>query len=162
MNVELITRYVKLLLFFVILWVLLWVYNNYGYRKIAGTEMEPEMNKDSFSLIQPKVRFPAQLRRDDVVAWNYTEGGWNQNEFAGRVVALPGDRVKMVKGTVEVNNAPIRDDSAATQRTSDDFEEIIVPRDTVFVLCNNRKVSEKLDSRGIGPISGWTIVGKLR
>ena len=52
--------------------------------------------------------------------------------------------------------------SEQLQRLGEDYAEIVVPRGTVFVLCDNRSASKSLDSRTLGPIGAWAIVGKLR
>jgi signal peptidase I len=163
MTVELITRYAKLLIFFAIIWVGIWAYNNHGCRKIEGPEMEPAISPESFKWVAPTVYRPDQLQRDDFIIYKYVQAGKQQQSFAARVVGLPGDKVRIVKGEVFVNEDRIRDDYVhAGQRSADSLEEMIVPRDTVFVLCDNRNRYALFDSRGIGPVGMWAILGKIR
>ena len=83
-----------------------------------------------------------------------------RRKVTARVIGLPGDRVKIVKGEVLVNNSkaggPVDKKAAA-----ETYAEIIVPRNTVFVLCDNRG-QKTLDSRALVPIGSWAILGKLR
>lgn len=163
MTIELITRYVKLLIFFAIIWVGIFFYNTHGCRKVEGAEMEPAVGRDSFKRIAPKVRRPEQLNHEDVIFYEYVHPGRSQRVFAGRVVGLPGDKVRIVKGEVYVNGDKIRSDYVGgSQRTNEDFQDLIVPKDTVFVLCDNRRAGIPLDSRGIGPVGAWAILGKIR
>ena len=53
---EIIIRYVKLALYFVVAWVLIWVWNTYNFPKVEGKEMEPFIPRDSFKVTLPKVR----------------------------------------------------------------------------------------------------------
>jgi hypothetical protein len=58
-----------------------------------------------------------------------------------------------------VNNEKV---GAGDKKAGEDYAEIIVPRNTVYALCDNRNASKNIDSRTLGPIGYWAIVGKLR
>ena len=58
-------------------------------------------------------------------------------------MGLPGDRVKMVKGDVFVNGE--KAGVTTDKKVVEDYAEIIVPRNTIFTLCDNRGASK-----------GWT------
>lgn len=162
MNTEVVIRYLKLLIYFAILWGGIWAWNNYSLRKVEGAEMEPSIMRDSFKWMNPKSHFPADLRRDDIISWDYVRMDKGQRTFSGRVVGLPGDKVQIIKGEVRVNGQAQRQDFVIPQsRTAEDYEEVIVPRDTVFVMCDNRKQFLVSDSRGIGPVGMWAIAGRF-
>ena len=159
MTVELITRYVKILIGFVLVWGALWFFNNFGCNRIEGNEMVPTLEAEKTVFIDPKTRHPDDLKRDDIVQYS-CEVKSALRKVTARVIGLPGDRVRIVKGEVLVNNSkaggPV-DKKAAVEN----YAEIIVPRNTVFVLCDNRG-QKTLDSRALGPIGYWAILGKLR
>ncbi len=162
MTVELITRYVKILLAFVLLWGGLWVFNSMGCNQV-GPEMSPTIPEGKRALIDPRVHQAAELSRDDIVAYACEVPGKGSHGVTARVVGLPGDRVKIVKGDVFVNGERAATSVASDKKAADDYAEIFVPRDTVFVLCDNRGgTTRNLDSRTLGPIGCWAIVGKLR
>jgi signal peptidase I len=164
MTAELITRCVKILIAFVLLWGGMWLFNTMGCSRIEGPEMTPTLVAEKNALIDPRIHRAEQLQRDDVIAYSCelpgTRGG--PRKVTARVVGLPGDRVKMVKGEVFVNGDRAATGVAPDKKAADDYAEIFVPRDTVFVLCDNRSASKTLDSRTLGPIGCWAIVGKLR
>jgi len=163
MTVELIIRYVKVLVVFVLLWVGIWFYNNWGCRKIEGSEMTPALPADSYKLIRPKVRTVAELGYDDLVSYTYVQGGKSQRNVAARVIGLPGDRVRIEKGEVFRNGSKISSAYvAANQRQSDDYAEVAIPRDTAFLLCDNRRGFALYDSRAVGPIGQWAISGRFK
>ena len=163
MTVELITRFVKILIVFVLVWTGLWVFNNFGCSRVEGPEMVPTIPADKNATIDPTVHFPEQLRHDDFVVYQYEmPGGRGMKKVTSRVVGLPGDRVKIVKGELQVNGERAATAIVTDKKSSEDYAEIIVPRGTVFVLCDNRSSSRNLDSRTLGPIGGWAIVGRLR
>lgn len=161
MTVELITRYVKILIAFVLLWTGVWFFNNFGCSRVEGPEMTPAIPAEKNAMIDPRVRQPADLRRDDVIAYIYDIGAkGGSRRVTARVVGLPGDRVKLVKGDVFVNGE--KAGVTTEKKVVEDYAEIIVPRNTIFTLCDNRSAAKGLDSRTLGPIGYWAIVGKLK
>jgi signal peptidase I len=163
MTVELITRYVKILIVFVLLWTATWFFNTMGCSRIDGPEMTPTYQAEKSYFIDPRVHRADQLNHDDIVAYIYEmPGGKGSRKVTARVVGLPGDRVRMVKGEVLVNGEKAATNVSPDKKAADDYAEIFVPRNTVFVLCDNRGATKNLDSRTLGPIGCWAIVGKLR
>lgn len=162
MTVELLTRYGKILAGFVLLWVLVWLLNNVGCSRVGG-EMTPTIPADKNAWMDPKVRHPEQLRREDIVAYQFEAGGRPMARIAARVVGLPGDRVKMVKGDLFVNGEKLSASYASDKaKIGEDYAEIVVPRNSVFVLCDNRTQTRGQDSRTLGPIAYWSILGRLK
>ena len=159
MTVELITRYVKILIGFGLVWGALWLFNTYGCHRIEGNEMTPTLEAHKSVVLELKTRSPEELKRDDIVAYSCDIKGALKNVTA-RVIGLPGDRVKIVKGDVLVNNSKVGG-AADKKSAGENYAEIIVPRNMIFVLCDNR-AQKTLDSRSLGPIGSWAILGKLR
>ena len=84
-----------------------------------------------------------------------------------RVIALPGERVKVKGGVITVYNPDhpdgFRPDATLPYGkvigdTEGDIDEVI-PKDSVFVSGDNR--GNSLDSRAFGPVAANDIVGKL-
>lgn len=166
MTMPLIFRFVKVLVAFLVLWVALWFMNNYGCRGAEGDEMEPTLQKDKPKLISPKIHRPDQLDRGDIISFLYSFPGRTSRVVAARVIGLPGERVRMEKGDVYVNGSKVGGEYVnAANRSQDDYAEVIVPRDTVWVLCDKRKVQHQQpawDSRSVGPVPMWAILGAYK
>ena len=161
MTIELITRYVKILIGFVLLWAGVWVFNNFGCSRVEGPEMQPAIPSEKSVGLDPKIRTPEQLVRDDVIMFTYDLGQKGTvRKITARVQGLPGDRVKIVKGELFVNNEKVG--GGGDKKSVEDIAEIIVPRNTVYVLCDNRVNTRAMDSRTLGPIGHWAILGKVR
>ena len=163
MTAELITRYVKILVVFAALWLGLWGFNAIGCSRV-GNEMTPTLAAEKSCTIDPRVRSTEDLKADDIVVYVAEIPGQREaRKVTARVVGLPGDKVKIVKGEVFVNGSRAATSVAPDRKAQDDYAEIFVPRSTVFVLCDNRGgTTRTLDSRSLGPIGSWALVGKLR
>jgi signal peptidase I len=155
------SRYLKILLVFGLIWGGMFVFNNYGCTRVDGPEMQPTIPAEKSLTLDPNARQPEQFNRDDIIVYLYdiAQKGVTR-KVTSRVVGLPGDRVKIVKGELFVNSEKLG--ANTDKKASEDYAEIIVPRNTIFAIGDNRPGSRELDSRKIGPIGSWAIVGKMR
>lgn len=163
MSIQVILGYVKILVGFLLLWGGFWVWNNIGCRRIEGTEMDPALKKDAGEWVAPRIRRPDQLQRDNFVSYTITQSGKGR-VVAARVIGLPGDRVRVVEGEVYLNGSKLPSNYVPRgQNSKETLEEMIVPRDHVYVLCDGRSgaFNAALDSRKLGPIGQWAITGKF-
>jgi len=86
-----------------------------------------------------------------------------QTQYAGRIIALPGQRVRIQDGKVFVDDR-IQDQGyvAGDKQVAETRAEIIVPRDHFYILADNRREYGEADSRGVGPIGAWAIDGRFK
>ncbi len=85
--------------------------------------------------------------------------------FLGRVVGLPGDKISIKSKKLYRNGKLISEKLQNTDKRKeldefslrDNFNVITIPKDSYFVLCDNR--DECLDSRFLGVISKSQIIG---
>ncbi|OHB70440.1 MAG: signal peptidase I [Planctomycetes bacterium RBG_16_43_13] len=153
-------QYIKYLFLLLLLWAIIWVYGNYGCARSQGNEMEPTIPKDKVMFTIPPPKMFEDLNRGDIVYYEYYIPREHQNGFIGRVIGTPSDRIRIDRGTVFVNG-----DKLATKQqesSSDNLEEIIVPSNSYFILCDNRARGVRYDSRTIGPVGKGAILGKIR
>ncbi len=162
---QVLLRFGKMLGAAVVVWIGIWVFNNYGCQKIESREMEPTLKTESTKMIDPRVRSVEHLKPDDLISFSYTHPGKSQSVYAARVIGLPGDRVEIRQGEVIVNGSKIGSNYVAASSKNDtreNYAEIVVPRESVYVLCDNRRSFDKSDSRAIGPIGMWAILGRFK
>jgi signal peptidase I len=124
-------------------------------RQVWGLSMEPHIAPGEYVLINTFAYRVSQPHRGDVVA--FRRDGDARGLFIKRVIGLPGDRIRIDRGTVVLNGTPL---SEPYVRYSDDrsFAEVTVPAGSVFVLGDNRAISE--DSRVFGPIGDDHLMGR--
>jgi signal peptidase I len=130
--------------------------------KVEGTSMEPGLtdnerifiNKFTYKLNLGEVR-----RGDTVVFWYPLD---TTKSYIKRVVGLPGDRVRIVRGKVFVNGASLNEEYVAERyrdaSTWADGRDVTVPPADYFVLGDHRNSSS--DSRAWGFVPRDNIYGK--
>lgn len=87
----------------------------------------------------------------------------NKKSYIKRVIALPGEHVKVQNGKVYINGELLEEDYLQDNVVTDDaggpFVDIIVPEGTVFLMGDNRMQST--DCRRFGCIPLEKIEGKV-
>ncbi len=122
---------------------------------VSGLSMEPEIASGEFVLINTAAFRLANPKRGDIVIFRHDEG--TPEVFIKRIVGLPGDRVRVDRGTVSLNGRPL-DEPYVRFRDDRSFPEVTVPPGSFYVLGDNRANSE--DSRFFGPVPYDSISGK--
>ncbi len=105
------------------------------------------------SLLTP--RFEGYERGDIVIC--YFPG--RDDRCVKRIVALPGDTVKIVSGEVFVNGEAT-EEKYLTHEANYHYPEITLAEGEYFVLGDNRPISHDSHSHDVGPVS--RIEGKVR
>ncbi len=131
--------------------------------KVEGTSMEPSLT-DQERIFINKFTFRLGLGgigRGDTVVFHYDEN----KSYIKRVIALPGDRVRIDAGKVFVNGRPLEEEYVPEQYRDtiswppgDDARDEVVPPDMYFVLGDHR--SQSSDSRSWGFVQRKSIYGK--
>lgn len=153
---------IRLLFTILIAVALAFVLINYvGERtKVSGHSMEPHLyDHDQVMLdkITYRIRDP---KRYEIIVFPGPEGG--DQFFVKRVIALPGETVKIAKGKVYVNNKEIKDYSK--DHTTNPCElkgKIKLSNDEYFVLGDNRDNSNDSRYKEVGPVKRSKIIGRI-
>lgn len=130
--------------------------------EIKGSSMEPSFHNNEYILTDKiSYRFH-QPQRGDVVIFKAPKNP--DVDYIKRVIGLPGERVKILGGSVYINDEKLSEaylnDSTNLFPGSymEEGREITVPDGKYFVLGDNRNHSS--DSREFGPIAIDTIIGR--
>jgi signal peptidase I len=123
--------------------------------QVFGASMAPAIYQDDHLAINQWVYSIDQLQRGDVVV--IANIGLPDHPYIKRVVGLPGDTVEIIGGWLVVNDALIDEPYLGTP-DGFDYPETIVPEGMIFVLGDNRRISE--DSRTWGPVPIGDVIGR--
>jgi len=131
--------------------------------KVEGTSMEPALTDQERIFINKfTYRFGlGKIDRGDTIVFHYDEN----RSYIKRVIAIPGDRVRINAGTVFVNDRALAEDYVPQQYRDGlswppgaGGSDEVVPPDMYFVLGDHR--SQSSDSRSWGYVPRRNIYGK--
>ncbi len=125
--------------------------------RVEGTSMQPELrDQDRLFINKFAYRFES-ISRGDVVVFHYPRDP--EKSYIKRVIALPGDTLRIDDGRVYVNGQRV-DESYVPKRYRDgrSMPEIVIPQEEYFVMGDHRSISS--DSRDFGPVERSLIYGK--
>jgi signal peptidase I len=122
---------------------------------VSGGSMRPTLDPGQRIAVAPLVRPPA--RGDLVVVARPRSTG--DLEVVKRVVGLPGERLRLAAGRLEVDGAPVPEPYLAGPPTSAELELELGPAQ-YLVLGDHRAAS--IDGRDFGPVGADALLGLVR
>ena len=125
--------------------------------RVEGTSMLPRLDDQDRLFINKFVyRFTA-IERGDVVVFHYPRDP--EKSYIKRVIALPGDRLRIDHGAVWLNGQPQSEPYVPEEyRDNVSMAEMVVPAESYFMMGDHRCISS--DSRSFGPVERKFIYGK--
>jgi signal peptidase I len=125
--------------------------------RVEGTSMLPRLEDQDRLFINKFVYRFAAIERGDVVVFRYPRNP--QTSYIKRVIALPGDRLSIDRGTVWLNGEPLSEKYVPDEfRDLRSMAEIVVPDGCYFMMGDHRSISS--DSRDFGPVERALVYGK--
>ena len=125
--------------------------------RVEGTSMLPRLqDQDRLFINKFAYRFES-IHRGDVVVFLYP--GDHTKSYIKRVIALPGDSLRIDHGMVYVNDVRLKEPYVPNRFRDDrSVPERIIPRGDYWVMGDHRNISS--DSRDFGPVPRDLIYGK--
>jgi signal peptidase I len=125
--------------------------------RVEGTSMLPRLEDDDRLFINKLVYHMSAIERGDVVVFHYPRDP--EKSYIKRVIALPGDELRIDNGRVWINGIQQRENYVPEQyRDSRSVADTIIPGDCYYVLGDHRSISS--DSRDFGVVERTLIYGK--
>lgn len=124
--------------------------------QVSGSSMEPNLHEGELLITSSFFEF----KKGDMVAFYY-----NDSVLIKRVIATEGDVVYIEDdGTVFVNSVKLEEEyvKELSYGNCDITFPYQVPKNSVFILGDNREVSIDSRSKSIGCISNDKIIGKIQ
>ena len=125
--------------------------------RVEGTSMLPNLEDQDRLFINKFAFRVGEIHRGDVVVFRYPRDV--TKNYIKRVVALPGDHIRIDRGVVFVNGTRLPESYVPTRFTDERSQpDMKVPENHFFVLGDHRNISS--DSREFGPVERSLIYGK--
>lgn len=125
--------------------------------RVEGTSMLPRLEDHDRLFINKFAYHFESIDRGDIVVFRYPRDP--EKSYIKRVVALPGDRIRIDHGQVWLNGSPLRESYVPKEyRDMRSMTEMVVPDDCYFMMGDHRSISS--DSREFGPVERSLIYGK--
>ncbi len=131
--------------------------------RVEGTSMLP-MLEDQDRLVINKIAYSwagslvgEHIQRGDVVVFHYPYD--TTKSYIKRVIALPGDTLRIDHGRVYVNGQMLTE-TYVPARFADDRsqQQTVIPDGKYFMMGDHRSISS--DSRDFGPVSKDLVYGR--
>ncbi len=125
--------------------------------RVEGTSMLPVLQDQDRLFINKIVYRMGEIHAGDVVVFQYPRD--HTKSYIKRVIALPGDDLRIEHGRVIVNGARLKEPYVPNRFTDDRSQaEMVLPPNEYFVMGDHRSISS--DSRDFGPVQRNLIYGK--
>ena len=125
--------------------------------RVEGTSMLPELRDQDRLFINKFAYHFESISRGDVVVFHYPRDP--SKSYIKRVIALPGDTLRIDEGRVFVNGKRIAEPYVPLRFRDDrSMAKMVIPGNDYFVMGDHRSISS--DSRDFGPVPRHLIYGK--
>lgn len=134
------------------------IYNYVGQLvRVDGASMQPTLYTDQRVLVT-KIPYwnDENIERGDIVITKYP--GSKEN-FVKRIVALPGDTIRITDGILYINDTAI-DEPYIKEEMYTDYQETTIPEGYYFVMGDNRNNSKDSRSSSVGALPREMIQGR--
>lgn len=138
-------------------------YSSMGFRvSVLGNSMEPGLAAGQNVLVNTYSYRLGSPSRGDIIAF-YPGGDESMHPSVKRIVAIPGDSVQILNGTLLINGVPSTWSDQHTGITNAGIAEdlILLDDDEYFVIGDDPEESEDSRSAGIGLVQEDMIIGKV-
>jgi signal peptidase I len=125
--------------------------------RVEGTSMLPMLEDQDRLFINKMAYRIGEIHRGDVVVFLYPHD--HTKSYIKRVIALPGDDLRIDRGQVYVNGKALTENYVPVRFEDDRSQpESTIPQNEYFVMGDHRSISS--DSRDFGPVERDLIYGK--
>ena len=124
---------------------------------VDGPSMRPTLESHERLVVNKFVYRFRVPERGEIVVFRYPRDP--SRDFIKRVIAVPGDTIKIEEGRVYVNGQ-LMNEPYILEKTLTGYPESVVPEGTIFVMGDNRNNSEDSRFADVGFVPYDLVKGK--
>ncbi len=131
---------------------------------IQQESMQPTFYSDDYVIVSKQsYKLFGEVQHEDVIVFKsaLTDLDGNEKYLIKRIIGLPGDTIEIKDGYVIRNGVTIDEPYVSEAGLSGEMQPIIVEEGKLFVMGDNRLVSQDSRSSQIGQIEQESILGKV-
>ena len=126
--------------------------------RLMGSSMEPTMGDGEIVLMNRFAAMQGHYEKGDIVMFHYFDAEGDKT-VVKRIIATEGDTIRILEDGVEVNGTIIEE--RYTDGRTDGLVDMTVPKDTVFVMGDNRNRSDDSRNSALGTVDTRYIIGRV-
>lgn len=138
--------------------ILSWALRTYvaEARQIPTPSMVPTIQVGDRVIVEKfYFKFFDHIRPGDIIVFRPPPEAHSTKDFIKRVVGLPGDKVEIINSTTYINDKPLYE-PYITDQSKNNFGPVVVPKNSVFVMGDNRNNSDDSRVWGFLPMQNIT------
>lgn len=124
---------------------------------VRGPSMEPTLQNYNLLLVNRALYKLKEPSHGDIVVFKFEV---EKKNLIKRVIGVAGDTVEISSGIVYVNGSELEEVYLGDIDISSKDLQVVVPRNSVFVLGDNRNDSKDSRSTEVGTVNKELILGK--
>ena len=126
--------------------------------RVDGPSMLPTLQDTEYMLAEKVSYYFHPPERGDIAIVFYP--GFTVS-CVKRVIALPGERISIFDGKVYINGEELDESEYWNDYIEGNMQELTVPKNTIFVMGDNRNISGDSRMSEVGPIPFEKVLGKV-
>ncbi|WP_125153751.1 signal peptidase I [Clostridium rectalis] len=125
---------------------------------VDGLSMYPTLHNNDKLIVEKVSYYFRKPTYGDIVVIKYPANP--KEKFIKRVIGTPGDRIKIENNKLYLNGKELTENYIFEHRM-EDFNEVTIPDNTIFVMGDNRNNSlDSRDSEKVGFVNYNMVVGR--
>lgn len=126
---------------------------------VYGKSMEPTLHHRDRVIINKIVYTIGLPSKGEIIVFKNPDN--IKENYVKRIIAVEGDIIRIEDGNVYVNDE-LLDEPYIPEIQTDNFDAVKVPKDTIFVMGDNRNNSQDSRSQSVGFVPLKNIIGRAQ
>ena len=134
----------------------------FSFFLVSGKSMSPTLENNDYLIVKRPFLNYFDYKRNDIIVFEteIKSSINNKKDLVKRIIAIEGDRIQIKNGQVYLNGKLLNENYIVSKNTEGNID-LIVAKNSFFVMGDNRKVSFDSRFESIGLINKVDVLGKV-